>query len=284
MIRMSVALVTRNRSESLARTLKSLRNQSVQPFEVVVSDDSDPDRAHETREIVDRWDCRYVEGPRRGLYANRNHVALVCEGSHIRTMDDDHCFPAGHFEQCLVAVRSDAEAIWTTGEVGFIDGRLRWEHPMASQLVSSGVGGRVENIDSNWAIADGSTIYPRAVFDRGHRMVEWFNYGSSYLEFGAYLYRKGFQSRCIQGALIEHYPQDELILTRGGDLQGIESVLFASFCYNLHFKPNYFLMGRHLLSKTLLTREKLKLLRNMNSLADRARKRWSSDCLSPSSE
>ena len=42
--RLSVALVTRNRAASLERTLQSLRSQSVEPWEVVVSDDSDEEK------------------------------------------------------------------------------------------------------------------------------------------------------------------------------------------------------------------------------------------------
>ena len=45
--RLSVALVTRNRPASLERTLKSLRAQSVQPWNVIISDDSDADQAAE---------------------------------------------------------------------------------------------------------------------------------------------------------------------------------------------------------------------------------------------
>jgi len=40
-IRLSVALVTRNRPESLDRCLASLRAQDTQPFEIAVSDDGD---------------------------------------------------------------------------------------------------------------------------------------------------------------------------------------------------------------------------------------------------
>jgi hypothetical protein len=190
-------------------------------------------------------------------------------------MDDDHRFPVGHFEQCLAAVRSDAEAIWTTGEVGFVDGVVRWNCPTANQLVSSGVGGSVENTDSNWAISDGSTIYPRAVFDQGHRMVEWFNYGSSYLEFGAYLYRQGFRSRCVPGVLIEHYPSADSIMSMSKEMEALKSTLFASLCYNLHFRPNYLLAGRHILAKSLHTSRKSELLMNVGILIDYAQARWS---------
>ena len=40
-IRLSVALLTRNRPESLRRCLASLRAQDCQPSEIIVSDDSD---------------------------------------------------------------------------------------------------------------------------------------------------------------------------------------------------------------------------------------------------
>src|SRR5437870_13704662 len=116
-IRLSIALITSNRSESLQRCLECLRTQSVQPYEVVVSDDSDASAAPATRAVAARWKCRYIVGPRRGLYANRNHVAMACTGTHIRTMDDDHTLPEKHLERCLEAVESDPTTVWTTGEI-----------------------------------------------------------------------------------------------------------------------------------------------------------------------
>ena len=191
-ILLSVALVTRDRPESLNRCLKSLRAQNVQPFEVVISDDSDPPLTNKTEVVAKRWGCRYIQGPHRGLYANRNHVALACKGTHIRTMDDDHVFPRGHMGQCIKAVSLDPFSIWTTGETCYINGKYQGIIEKANQLHPSGAGCSVQDIDNNWAIADGSTIYPKEVFDRGYRMVEDYEHGSSYLEFGAYLYHNGF--------------------------------------------------------------------------------------------
>jgi glycosyltransferase involved in cell wall biosynthesis len=115
-ILISVALVTRNRPKSLERCLKSLRSQDFQPFEVIVSDDSDPEIAPEVKAIAKHWDCRYITGPCRGLYANRNHAALACRGTNIRTMDDDHEFPEGHFQEVEMIVKSDPNSIWIFGE------------------------------------------------------------------------------------------------------------------------------------------------------------------------
>jgi glycosyltransferase involved in cell wall biosynthesis len=239
-IRVSVALVTRQRPESLRRCLESLRAQEGQPFEVVVSDDSEAAEAGATREVAGRFGCRYVTGPRRGLYANRNAAALACTGTHVRTMDDDHTLPAGHWARCTEAVARDPGAIWTTGEVGFVDGRLHARMERAAQLDPTGLGGPVNDPEDNWAIADGSTIYPAAVFARGLRMVEVFGYGSSYLEFGAFFYRHGFRSRCVPGALVEHHAE-AAILGRSNPA----SRLFASWCYNCYFQPDMTRALRH---------------------------------------
>jgi glycosyltransferase involved in cell wall biosynthesis len=238
-IQLSVTLVTRNRPDSLQRALASLRAQNIQPFEVVVSDDSGAEHTEATREIAIKYGCIYYPGPRRGLYANRNFAAEQCRGSHIRTMDDDHVLPANHFRHCLDAVKADSDAIWTTGEVGYLNESPVGVAEVANQLDPSGVGERIENPDDNWGIADGSTIYPRAVFDRGFRMLEEFGFGSSYLEFGAYLYKNGWKCRCIPGALVEHHA------IRLSDPDPL-SHLFASICFNRYFRRNAFRFVRFL--------------------------------------
>jgi glycosyltransferase involved in cell wall biosynthesis len=268
-LRLSVALVTRNRPGSLRRCLESLRAQSSQPFEVVVSDDSLPDFAEETGRISGEFGCRYSQGPKRGLYANRNAAALQCTGTHLRTMDDDHTFPPGHFAQCLAAVRDDPRAVWTTGESCFVDGSLYGRFDTAPQLNPAGVGGPVHDPDDNWAVADGSTIYPLEIFTRGLRMVESLGFGSYYLEFGAYLYRHGYRSRCIPGALVDHHADNATI-----QRQSVESYLYASLCHNLYFKPNLCLAAKYLVSHAVMHQPSL--IPRVPSLLKHLHARWSS--------
>jgi glycosyltransferase involved in cell wall biosynthesis len=238
-IQLSVALVTRNRPASLERGLTSLRAQEVQPFEVVISDDSGAEIAPMIQQIASRFCCVYLRGPGRGLYANRNFAAVRCRGTHIRTMDDDHILPPEHLSNCLAAVQTDRKAIWTMGEHGFIEGRSVGIAETAGQLGPAGVAGPVRDVHDNWGIADGSTIYPREVFDRGFRMIEEFEFGSSYLEFGAYLYRHGWKCRCIAGAFVEHH------VTAPSQPDPL-SHRFASICYNRYFRPNAIRLIRHL--------------------------------------
>lgn len=266
-IRLSVALVTRNRPTQLRQTLGSLAAQSVQPSEIVISDDSDAVHFAEVGTIAKEFGARHLEGPRRGLYANRNAAALACCGTHVRTMDDDHTFPPGHFAQCRASIEQDPTAIWTCGEEGYLHDQRHCFLARANQLHPSGVGIEITTPDDNWGIADGSTIYPREIFERGFRFAEAFTYGSSYLEFGALLYHHGWRSRCIPQAYVEHH-YEEATLTR----RAPESVLYASLCYNLRFRPSFPRAVRHsvpalLRSPTLLTK--------LPSLLRLMRTRWS---------
>jgi len=235
-IRPSIALVTRNRPDSLRRCLASLRAQEIQPFEIVVSDDSDEPSI--AAAIAQEFAARHVAGPRRGLYANRNAAALACGGTHIRTMDDDHTLPPGHLRICLEAVTRDPQALWTCGEQSIVDERPGTFTARAAQLHPSGAAHSVEDPDDNWAIADGATFYPREVFERGFRYVEEFGYGSSYLEFGALLYARGWRSRCIPGAFVEHHDEAR---NRRSPL----SCLYASLCFNLYFRRSFLRALRH---------------------------------------
>ncbi|MEI8340182.1 MAG: glycosyltransferase family 2 protein [Verrucomicrobiota bacterium] len=268
-IRLSVALVTRNNPESLQRCLASLYVQEVQPFEVVVSDDSDEALVPATRKIATHFGCRYASGPRRGLYANRNAAALLCSGTHMRTMDDDHTFPSGHFARCLSAVHEDPRAVWTTGESCFVDGKFYVSADTAPQLNPAGVGGPVQDPDDNWAISDGSTIYPLEIFNRGLRMLEAFGYGSNYLEFGAYVYRHGYRSRCVRGAFVEHHATSAMLRRTS-----LESYLFASLCHNLYFKRNLALAAKYLASYTMIHQPSLML--RVPSLLKQLNARWGS--------
>ncbi len=259
-IRMSVAVVTRNRPESLHRCLASLRDQDAKPFETLISDDSDDPSV--AAAIAAEFGARHTIGPRRGLYANRNAAAMACTGTHVRTMDDDHTLPTGHFRLCLDALARDPRAVWTCGERSFLGGKQHAFTARAAQLHPSGAACAVEDPDDNWAIADGATIYPSAIFASGLRLIEEFGYGSSYLEFGALLHSRGWRSRCLEGAFVEHYDTID-----SQNRRSPLSCLYASLCFNLHFRPNLARAVRHAAPHVAHARKLPRLLRL-------ARARW----------
>jgi len=235
--RLSVALVTRNRPWSLARTLTSLRKQAVQPWEVIISDDSDPNQATEVQRIAAAYQCQYIHGPRRGLYANRNHVALGCQGSHIRSMDDDHEFPEGHIAECLAAIKRDAEAVWIIGEFmpDCVSESAVPECP--GQIHPRGFSLAPPDPDDCWALADGATIYPRSIFDRGLRFAEAFPFGAPYLEFGSRLHFLGYRVRQLRSTyVIHHYEASKRSLA---DPEAeLASAFYAMLCHSFIYQPS----------------------------------------------
>lgn len=232
---LSFAVVTRNRPESLERALRSLRSQSEQPWEVVISDDSDITYRSSVERIAREFDCRYLDGPRRGLYANRNSVALACRGSHIRSTDDDHTFPDGHIAACANAIESDPAAVWIIGEClpsaeatgvqYYCPGQL---HPRGYS-VAPPIGLRI------WAIADGATLYPRKVFDEGNRLYEGFVFGASYLEWGSRLHWLGYDIRHLSSTYVIHHVEGR---SYNDEYCEVASRIFAGLAHSFVYQPS----------------------------------------------
>ena len=233
---LSVALVTRNRAASLERTLKSLRSQEVQPWEIIVSDDSDVDQAAEVSRVAVAYGCQYMPGPHRGLYANRNQVALSCRGTHIRSMDDDHEFPANHMAECLRAIECDRAAVWIIGE--YLPGEMVQGAPpqCPGQLHPRGFSVAPLNPDDSWALSDGATIYPRDVFSRGLRFAEAFPFGAAYLEFGSRLHFFGYRIRQIPSTYVVHY-HDLSKRSIVDPEQELAAEFFAMLCHSFIYQP-----------------------------------------------
>lgn len=220
-IRVSVALVTRNRPDSLEICLKSWRAQTVRPFEIVVSDDSDDEHAAKSKELARSYDCRYVRGPRRGLYANRNSATRACQGSHILSADDDHSHPADYVEKVVDCIRQDPTRVWIFAE------RLD-ERDLARQLVCppelhrSGHGQSPSNPANCAAIADGASVYPRDIFDSGLWYDETYRFGPLWYLWGRVLVKHGWRISFSDSTFVWHRAWTE---TRLDDVSALNKQL-----------------------------------------------------------
>ena len=233
----SIAIVTRNRPNSLRRTLNSLQEQSCKPYEIVVSDDS-TDQTNQilNKEVSLEYGARYIKGPSRGLYANRNFAALACSGTHIRTMDDDHEFPADHFKIVREWVEKYPNDVLVIGEVSPDSSSLEKPYPIPGQLHPRGFSIAPKNLDQYFGISCGGTIYPRKIFDLGYRCCEEFLFGSAYLEFGCLLKAKGQKIRPISNTFLIH--QCESSDLRLDDIV-IPSILFSIICHSWYYQPSF---------------------------------------------
>lgn len=264
-IKLSIALVTRNRPHSLARTLESLSKQVLQPYEVIISDDSDiANMINLNKELALKYVCRYIKGPSNGLYANRNFAAKHCSGTHIRTMDDDHEFPESHLIECLKAIEEEPDTIWTIGEYYPADKVRTLPAPIAGQLHPRGYSYPPKSIKNYYGISCGASIYPRSVIDRNILNLESYKFGILYLEYGARLYKKGYTIRPLNTTyIIHHYDENDRSVTSSEIIKSAQifSMLMVSFSHMRTFK-NCFLTAGEILKNLFLHRYSYQLVRN----------------------
>ncbi len=105
-MRISACITTRNRTESLDICLKALWNSQVKPHRVVVSDDSsDPQIQQANYQVVQKYPgTTYIQGPRRGVCANRNNAVNAIpesETDFVAFVDDDICVQPDFFSVAI---------------------------------------------------------------------------------------------------------------------------------------------------------------------------------------
>jgi glycosyltransferase involved in cell wall biosynthesis len=236
-ITLSIALVTRNRPASLERTLQSLRHQNIQPFEIIVSDDSDDDVQNVVADIARTYNCVYQRGPQRGLYANRNAAAKACGGSHFRTMDDDHEFPSDHIARCLRAIERDCEAIWIIGEIHASETEHKNVNPRCpGELHVRGFSAPPKDPQNCHAISCGASIYPRSVVEREILNAEYFSFGIVYLEYGYRLSRLGYRIRHLADTYVIHH-SDLTDNSYRVDKTALAARMFSMTCLAFLYEP-----------------------------------------------
>jgi GT2 family glycosyltransferase len=138
--------------------------------------------------------------------------------------------------ECVAAIGRDPMAVWIIGEY------LPSQIPIGSapecpgQLHPRGFSVPPPNPDDCWAIADGATIYPREVFDRGLRFAEAFRFGAAYLEFGSRLHFLGYRIRQLSSTHVVHYYEAgrRSLVDPEGELA---AEFFAMLCHSFIYQP-----------------------------------------------
>jgi glycosyltransferase involved in cell wall biosynthesis len=190
-VRISVALVTRNRIAYLKGFLASIRQQSVQPHEIIVSDDSDREAQAAVYAIAAQFDAIYIKGPQRGLYANRNNAALSCTGTHVLSADDDHTHPPGFMARISRLAQIDPQRVWVVSERNPL--HPTQGHQCPAELRRDGSVGAPSDPTDCRAIADGATLYPAAIFSCGLRYDDKYPFGQLWYLWGVLLAARGWR-------------------------------------------------------------------------------------------
>ena len=236
-IKISIALVTRNRPQSLRRCLTSWRSQGVRPYEIVISDDSDDSIRTEIQHLATEFNARWVPGPRNGLYSNRNHAANQCWGTHVFSSDDDHEHPPDLLEKCLEALYEDPGSAWCLGEVWAWE-KISTGWMIPGELTLKGIPNAPADLSHSWGWSDGATLCPRKVFDSGLKFHDGFRFGFAYLEFGCLLHSIGQRIRILSSTGVIHHFQ-EAHRSFELPLEECASRYFASIMLATVYQPSF---------------------------------------------
>ncbi len=115
-MRVSLAICTMNRPVELGRCLTSVTASRLLPDQILVSDDSNtPELQSATAAVAGKHSAvRYLEGPRKGLSANRNNCLRWITGDLVVFVDDDVVLDPGFLEAGVRRYMAECDAAGTS--------------------------------------------------------------------------------------------------------------------------------------------------------------------------
>lgn len=117
--RISVVIPLYNKQSEIARTLRSVVEQSLAPREIIVVDDGSTDESQSrVREVMAHYPdapIRLIVQPNRGVSAARNRGIREAVGDYVALLDGDDFWHTGYIAEVarLIEASGDAEALST---------------------------------------------------------------------------------------------------------------------------------------------------------------------------
>ena len=196
---LSICICSANRASVLERCLSSIAAGSMLPEAVIVSDDSAHGR--ETRVLCERFGfVQYIEGPRRGLCANRNAVIAHAVTDYISLIDDDGIVGPTFVEDLRKILCSLPPKTVVSGDVLEYGGRTSPSNPWFLGHFGKPYGAEpLQGINLN------CNCLPRSAFDTA-AFDEGLRYGYEDMDLCSNLSAQGYRFVHDSGLLNEHKP------------------------------------------------------------------------------
>lgn len=199
-----MCICTRNRSSDLRRALIAAQHSTYPVHQLVVSDDSTDSI---TKEMVrsEFPSVTFVEGPRKGLSANRNNAIRAATGTHLLFIDDDAVLGESFFAKMAAHLQSlpgDRDRVIVTG-TEFTHGEQVFAHRptyLGHQAGQYLPGERVISTVINAA------VFPRMLFKK-IEFDENLIYGYEELDISmTAVLQEGYRIDSVNDAINNHYP------------------------------------------------------------------------------
>ena len=209
MASVGICICAMDRAEVLQNCLESIAAGTLLPTQVIVSDDSRSSPA--VKEVCARFPfVQYLEGPRRGLCANRNQVIAAATTTHIALLDDDAAVGRDFVSRALQHAQKDDQFTIVTGDV--LDGGqiFRPGSPdFWGRFLQTPRGDRYQTLQLN------CNLFPRSAFEVA-RFDERIVYGFEDMDLCSALLAAGFRIEYDPAMQNQHFPpaQDQRIVRK----------------------------------------------------------------------
>ncbi|MFD2036372.1 glycosyltransferase family 2 protein [Belliella marina] len=110
----TIAVITRNREESLKRTLASFSELDYPNFEVIVVDNASTDN---TKSIIKQYGHQYIFSPKEFGFAKTRQLAVVAAKGKIICWCDDDCVPKENWIIAYLKLFESTEAVVLGGKI-----------------------------------------------------------------------------------------------------------------------------------------------------------------------
>ncbi len=205
-VALSICICTRNRPDDLEIALASIGRSGLPVFQIVVSDDSTDDRTKLLmRERYTHVD--FIEGPRRGLCANRNTALTAVRGTHVLFIDDDAALGPDFLANIDETLLSVDPAVRSRTIVSGLE-RLRGNLIFPSDQTFLGYQRRTyRSGDRINTVVINAAVFPIGLFE----LIGFDSnlmYGSDEVDLTTRAIARGFQIVLCPAAVNDHYSSD----------------------------------------------------------------------------
>jgi glycosyltransferase involved in cell wall biosynthesis len=195
---LTICICTMSRPATLKRCLESIYAGSVIPAAVIVSDDSTDETVNqEIRSLFPL--VSFVEGPRRGLCANRNHVIRYAETDYVSLLDDDAVVGDQFVAQVVALLPKLADREIVTGDLIETDTLVTLKNASFWGYFTGDPSRRNETIHLN------SNAFPRKAFEEV-QFDEDIAYGYEDMDVCSHLLSLGYRIRHEPSLVNRHLP------------------------------------------------------------------------------
>lgn len=184
----TIGICTMDRPQWLERALKSIKNSTIPPAEIIVSDDSRQNFNQVlTQKLAEMYEAKYIKGPNKGLSANRNNILRYVKTPFVCFIDDDVELDSHFLEKAINFYKEiKEEKIILTGY------EIQNGKPVTPVNLSF-LGFYQEEVKGDMkSICINSTVFPTICFEYA-LFDENIFYGTEEREMALKLWKKGFK-------------------------------------------------------------------------------------------